>query len=238
MLKYILLINYYEKAESCYFLANKLIKDNNPKEALDSINKSEEYIKISKQKYEKIKDKTIILTSYKKSIEDFEIKIEVKKLVIQFNNGINFSNINIQELADKYSKCYGIELDDYKELVKIAKIKVEQFQEEDYFENKLNNYYDNFKRNGNLYNINECLIYIINTYPAEDMKKGASYYNNLSEIKSVNINKMYSIILKLIGEYQKSLNNLYNNNNDDNFDELIYNKILIFLNKIKTILDN
>ena len=49
---YKLLINYYEKAESCYFLANKLIKDNNPKEAFDSINKSEEYIKISKQKYE------------------------------------------------------------------------------------------------------------------------------------------------------------------------------------------
>ena len=239
---YKLLINYYEKAESCYFLANKLIKDNNPKEAFDSINKSEEYIKISKQKYEKIKDKTIILTSYKKSIEDFEIKIEVKKLLIQFNNGIHFSNINIQKLIDKYSKCYNIELDDYKELVMIAKIKVEKFQEADNFENKLNNYNDYFKENNNLeeilYKINECLIYILNSYPAEAYIKNRN--DILTDIKiagnSKMKNNMNSIILKLIGEYQKSLNNLNNNNNDDDnnkFDQLIYNKILKFLNKIK-----
>ena len=78
-----LLINYYEKAESCYFSANKLIKDNKPNEALDFLNKSIEYINIAKQKYETIKDKTIILTSYQNSIKDYELKIKVKKLLIQ-----------------------------------------------------------------------------------------------------------------------------------------------------------
>ena len=52
---------------------------------------------------------------------------------------------------------------------------------------------------------------------------------------------MYSIILELVGEYQKSLNNLSNTQTDDDnnqFYQLIYNKILRFLNEIKTILDN
>ena len=80
-----LLINYYEKAESYYFSANKSIKDNKPNDALGLLNKSIEYINISKQKYEKIKNKTIILSLYQKfqnSIKDYELKIKVKKLLI------------------------------------------------------------------------------------------------------------------------------------------------------------
>ena len=89
-----------------------------------------------------------------------------------------------------------------------------------------------------MYKINECLIYILNSYPAEAYIKNRN--DILTDIKiagnSKMKNNMNSIILKLIGEYQKSLNNLNNNNNDDDnnkFDELIYNKILKFLNKIK-----
>ena len=104
-----LLINYYEKAESYYFSANQLIKDNKRNEALDFLNKSIEYINIAKQKYETIKDKTIILTSYQNSIKDYELKFKVKKLLIQFNTGNDFSNNNIQESAENYSKCYLIE---------------------------------------------------------------------------------------------------------------------------------
>ena len=84
------------------------------------------------------------------------------------------------------------------------------------------------------------LIYILNSYPSE------AYIQNrhdiLVDIKNANeIARMNSIILELIGEYQRSLNNLSNNQNDDvnnQFYQLIYNKILRFLNEIKTILDN
>ena len=90
------------------------------------------------------------------------------------------------------------------------------------------------------YPIIDCLIYILNSYPSE------AYIQNrhdiLVDIKNANeIARMNSIILELIGEYQRSLNNLSNNQNDDDnnqFYELIYNKILTFLNEIKTILDN
>lgn len=46
---------------------------------------------------------------------------------------------------------------------------------------------------------------------------------------------MYNIIIELISEYQKSLNNLsnINNNGNNNFYQIIYNKILVFLNDIK-----
>ena len=244
-----LLINYYEKAESYYFSANKLIKDNKTNEALDFLNKSIEYINIAKQKYETIKDKTIILTSYQNSIKDYELKIKVKKLLFQSKTPIHSSNINIQDLIDEYSKCYLIESEDYKELVTIAKVKVTQFQEADNFDKQLRGY-DRYlqdllrkkKENKSLdfYPIIECLIYILNSYPSE------AYIQNkhdiLVEIKNANkIASMYSIILELIGEYQKSLNNLSNTQTDDDnnqFYQLIYNKILRFLNEIKTILDN
>ena len=244
-----LLINYYEKAESYYFSANQLIKDNKTNEALDFLNKSIEYINIAKQKYETIKDKTIILTSYQNSIKDYELKIKVKKLLFQSKTPIHSSNINIQDLIDEYSKCYLIESEDYKELVTIAKIKVTQFQEADNFDKQLRGY-DRYlqdllrkkKENKSLdfYPIIDCLIYILNSYPSE------AYIQNkhdiLVEIKNANkIASMYSIILELIGEYQKSLNNLSNTQTDDDnnqFYQLIYNKILRFLNEIKTILDN
>ena len=244
-----LLINYYEKAESYYFSANQLIKDNKTNEALDFLNKSIEYINIAKQKYETIKDKTIILTSYQNSIKDYELKIKVKKLLFQSKTPIHSSNINIQDLIDEYSKCYLIESEDYKELVTIAKVKVTQFQEADNFDKQLRGY-DRYlqdllrkkKENKSLdfYPIIDCLIYILNSYPSE------AYIQNkhdiLVEIKNANkIASMYSIILELIGEYQKSLNNLSNTQTDDDnnqFYQLIYNKILRFLNEIKTILDN
>ena len=74
------------------------------------------------------------------------------------------------------------------------------------------------------YPIIDCLIYILNSYPSE------AYIQNrhdiLVDIKNANeIVRMNSIILELIGEYQRSLNNLSNNQNDDDnnqFYELIY----------------
>ena len=52
---------------------------------------------------------------------------------------------------------------------------------------------------------------------------------------------MNQFIIELIGEYQNSLDKISNNqnHNDDNqFYELIYNKILIILNKIRIILED
>ena len=124
-----------------------------------------------------------------------------------------------------------------------------QFIEADNFDKQLRGY-DSYlqdllrKRRENkhldFYPIIECLFYILNSYPSE------AYIQNkhdiLVEIKNANkIASMYSIILELIGEYQKSLNNLSNTQTDDDnnqFYQLIYNKILRFLNEIKTILDN
>lgn len=113
-----LLINYYGKAESGYFFTNKKKKkeEEKPNEDLESLDKSIKYIKISKKLYERIKDKSI--TSYKKPIEDFELKIDVKKLLIQLNMGIKVSNNKIEELYLKYQKCYDIESEDYQELSK------------------------------------------------------------------------------------------------------------------------
>ena len=126
---------------------------------------------------------------------------------------------------------------------------MKQFQEADNFDKQLRGY-DRYlqdllrkkKENKSLdfYPIIDCLIYILNSYPSE------AYIQNkhdiLVEIKNANkIASMYSIILELIGEYQKSLNNLSNTQTDDDnnqFYQLIYNKILRFLNEIKTILDN
>ena len=233
-----LLIYFYEKAENCYLDANKLLNENKPNEALNDVEKSTEYIKISKQKYEKIKDKTIISPTYKKSIEDFELKIKVKKLLIKFKTGQNFSDNNIQELIDKYSKCYTLELDDYSKLVDIAKIKVEQFNEGDDFEKKLN--IDDIKNQNltleeTLYSINQCLTFILNSYPPERIMKNRN--DILIDLKiasnSKNKEEMIKIIQKLRGEYQHSIQNL--NNNQDVFREWIYNKILLFLNKIADI---
>ena len=224
-----LLINYYGKAESSYFFANKLIKDKKLNEALDSLNKSIEYINISKQKYEKIKDKTII-NSYKKSIEDYEIKIEVKKILIQIKTGININN-NLKELIDKYSKCYNIELKDYQELVNFQKIK----DKTDNFEMILNQYFNHFKEKGDSQSIKNCLNYLLNSYPPEIYIE--NNFDILKEIEYSNEKNMYDIIVDLISEYNNSLRNLCKNNKDkDNkkFYEIIYNKILEFLNKIKS----
>ena len=227
---YKLLINYYGKAESSYFFANKLIKDKKLNEALDYLNKSIEYINISKQKYEKIKDKTII-NSYKKSIEDYEIKIEVKKILIQIKTGNNISNDKMKELIDKYSKCYDIELKDYQELVKFQKLK----DKTDNFEMILNQYFNYFKEKGDSQSIKNCFNYLLNSYPPETYIE--NNYDLLKEIEHANEKNMYDIIVNLISEYNNSLRNLCKNNKDkDNkkFYEIIYNKILEFLNKINS----
>ena len=251
---YKLLINYYEKAESHYFFAHGLIKDNKLNEALDNLNKSIEYINISKQKYEKIKDKTIILNSYKKSIEDYKIKIEVKKIIIQIKTGINISKNEIQELIDNYSKCFNIELKDYQELVEF-----QSFEDKIHnLERSLNYYINNLKNNKK-----SCLIYLINSYPPMIAIKDKKFEKlnrlkyidicekNIWELKHKTINDeiqikinhiqkkidddISSIIIELKSEYHNSLRILSDDNNDNdnvNFYKTIYNKILTFLNHI------
>ena len=217
-----LLINYYGKAESDYFFANEKNKEKKPNEALDSLDKSIKYIKIAKKLYERIKNKSI--TSYKKPIEDFELKIDVKKLLIQLNMGINVSNNKIEELYLKYMNCYNIERDDYQNLLKY----IQKKKEEDKLEEMLNNYHGYFKEDEEFESLKSCLNYILNSYPAEAYKK--ENYRILKKIQcAYNKNMMYTIIVELISEYQKYLNNLSNNNN---YYQLI-NKILFFLNDIK-----
>ena len=242
---YKLVINYYEKAEYSYFYTDKLIKQEKLDDALDTIQESKDYICISKQKYEKIKDKTIILPTYKKSIEDYEIKIEVKIILINFKNGKKFENNNIQELIDKYSKCYNIEYEDYQKLIEIAKMEEKDFEDADNFEKKLDIDFfqnENLTKEDTLYYINERLIFILNSYPPESIinKRTDIIIEIKNAVNSKNPKEMISIIQQLRGNYQESLNNLNKITNEDvkkGFKEFLYNKILIFLNKLTNILE-
>ena len=87
----------------------------------------------------------------------------------------------------------------------------------------------------------ESLVYILNSYPSD------AYIQNRNEIlidvknAAETKGRMYEFILKLIVEYQRSLDSLFIIQNDDDnnqFYQQIYNKILTFLNKIKTMLDS
>ncbi len=234
-----LIIHYYEKAESSYFSVNQLIKEKKEENAVIQLQKTKQYIEISKKKYEKIKDKNIIEKSYIKSIDDYETKIEVKNLIIKINTGKDISDIDIEDLLNRYSNSYMIELEDFQELIKIAKLdekKVNDLEKQlKFYKDKLNKSKNNEEEYLNQFF--ECLIYFLNSYPPEEKVK----YDILSKAKEVvykekKKSKMIPVIEELRAKYQDSLRNLnQNNDNDDSknkSDKIIFTRITSFLNEI------
>ncbi len=119
------------------------------------------------------------------------------------------------------------------------------FEDADNFEKKLDIDFfqnENLTKEDTLYYINERLIFILNSYPPESIinKRTDIIIEIKNAVNSKNPKEMISIIQQLRGNYQESLNNLNKITNEDvkkGFKEFLYNKILIFLNKLTNILE-
>ena len=168
----------------------------------------------------------------------------MKNLIIKIKTGNDISDIDIEDLLNRYSNSYMIELEDFQELIKIAKLdekKVNDLEKQlKFYKDKLNKSKNNEEEYLNQFF--ECLIYFLNSYPPEEKVK----YDILSKTKDVvykerKKSKLIPVIEELRAKYQDALRNLYQNNDNDDSknknDKIIYNRITSFLNEISNDLE-
>ena len=205
----ILCDNFFAKAEEFFIESGKNINDSDLQNAKNNIENSEKNFKLSKRLIEKINDEKENIKYLKDNIQDFPIKIEAKKLIVNIKLEKEIRNYYqyIKELINKYMKCKNINFEDIQFLnsflnsnpINIPLTIEEQFLYE----------INQIKENNQNY-IFELLLFFLKKYPPYIER----YFNN-NEIKKIQYDEEYTQFHNL------DINNIYDKFKKDQYGTII-----------------